>query len=490
VEEKKASSSTKEDRRQWCHSHLIIANNNNINSHKKKEMYQRSSSSFLSSAMSSNDDDVGENEDVSLIHSCPTAQFLVKVLDGCTERALLLLMGEDHALQIVHKNSAARHFLPDDCRDLRDILNLQEEQGTMPLQSLPAASIRMKNGTCTRNMRTLRFVEHSPQNDGSCTCGCPNHYIVLYIESKNEQVRAMVDHAFDSVVTIDESGAILTANPATLTLFGYSLDELLGHNISILCGGGHSQHHQRYMETFFKTGVAKAIGRSREVPCRHKDGHEFPCELGLQEITPPHAPHSTNACAEKRYFCGYLKDLTLQRKQQAQIQQEQQRAQAMIDASFDSMFEIDVHGRITMVNESATHMLGYTRQEFIGSNISMICGDGHDVKHDQYMQRYRETGVPHILGRKRHVHARRKDGSQFPIELGVKEVKLKEMDACTGQLKEITVFCGFVKDISEQHKDKKALRRQQQLIHNKFFGTEDTNGDDSNGGSGGRCPRR
>ena len=182
---------------------------------------------------------------------------------------------------------------------------------------------------------------------------------------------------------------------------------------------------------------------------------------------------ASNTASKKRYFCGYLKDLTLQRRQETRIQQQAKRAQAMIDASFDSMFEIDCHGTITMVNESATHMLGYSREEFIGSNISMICGDGHAEKHDAYLQRYMETGVKHIIGRKRQVSARRKDGSQFPIELGVQEVKLKEVDECTGQIVERTVFCGFVKDISQQHKDKKALRRQQQLIHDKFFGAED-----------------
>ena len=140
--------------------------------------------------------------------------------------------------------------------------------------------------------------------------------------------------------------------------------------------------------------------------------------------------------------------------------------QGMINASFDSMFEIDESGIIKVVNDSALAMFGYTRDEFIGSNISMICGGGEGPNHDMYMKRYLETGVSHVLGRKRHVKCRRKDGSEFDVELGVQEVPL----TASGGKK---AFCGFIRDLTLQQKDKRALRKQQQLIHNKFFGTDE-----------------
>ena len=148
--------------------------------------------------------------------------------------------------------------------------------------------------------------------------------------------------------------------------------------------------------------------------------------------------------------------------------------QGMINASFDSMFEINQQGIIKIVNDAACSFFGYTREELIGSNISIICGGGEDKKHAAYMERYLRTGQKRIIGRKRQVKARRKDGSEIEVELGVQEVTLKN-----GEL----AFCGYIRDLTAQKQDKRALRKQQRLIHGKFFGTEIAEEDIADGDS-------
>jgi len=267
----------------------------------------------------------------------------------------------------------------------------------------------------------------------------------------------VLDHSFDPVLTCDEMGTICTVNTAATELFGYSKAEFVGHNISMICGGGHAENHDHYMKNYLETGVKKIIGRKREVLAKKKDGSEFPCELGIQEIS--------DDSSGKRYFCGYVKDLTLLKQHESELQERQALAQGMINASFDPMLEIDEAGIISVVNDAACSMFGYTRGEFLGSNISMICGDGHGDKHTAYMRRYMEGGEKRVIGRKRQVKARRKDGSELEVELGVQEVVLSS----TGK----KAFCGFIRDLTAQKKDKRELRKQQQVIHGKFFGTEE-----------------
>ncbi|CAB9510368.1 Sensor protein FixL (Partial), partial [Seminavis robusta] len=198
------------------------------------------------------------------------------------------------------------------------------------------------------------------------------------------------------------------------------------------------------------------IGKKREVTAKKKDGTEVPCELGIQEIK--------DVSTGNRFFCGFFKDLTLLKQHEAMLQEKQALAQAMVNASFDGMVEIDQQGIIQIVNDAACNMFGYTREEFLGSNISLICGDGHAKNHDAYLQRYMETGQKRVIGQKRQVKARRKDGTELEVELGVQEVTL-----FSGK----KAFCGFIRDMTQQRKDKRALRKQQQLIHGKFFGGEE-----------------
>ncbi|KAG7341484.1 signal transduction histidine kinase [Nitzschia inconspicua] len=378
---------------------------------------------------------------------CPTAKLLATVLDACAERAILLT---DDGV-VLHRNPVAESFL-NDAETITDILVLPD--GVASWKDLRAAKVVKKDGVVTRNERTLQVVTNQ-----KCTCGCAQAFSVVYVESKHEVVRSMVDHAMDAVVTINEEGIIQTANPAAHKLFGYDDNELIGHNMSKLCGGNHAEKHNQYIQSYVKTGVEKAMGKNREVPCRHKDGHEFPCQLGLQEITPiASASHS-----QKRYFCGYLRDLTQQYQHEAEIKEKEELAQAMVNSSFDPMLEINEEGIITMVNDAILCTFGYTREEMLGSNVSIICGDDHGAHHDEYMRRYLETGCQRIIGRKRQVPAKRKDGSQLQVELGVQEVTLQ-----SGK----KVFCGYIRDLTAQHKDKRALRRQQQLIQGKFFGKD------------------
>jgi PAS domain S-box-containing protein len=275
----------------------------------------------------------------------------------------------------------------------------------------------------------------------------------VFICSKHEKVREVVDHAFDPVFTVDEAGIICTVNESACKTFGYSEPELVGHNVSMVCGGGHAENHDQYMKNYMETGIKKIIGRTREVKGKKKDGSEFPCQLGVQEIS--------DASSGKRYFCGFFKDLTQIKQHEAEKQEMAALQQGMIDCSFDPMFETDEVGIIKIVNNAACNMFGYTRDEFLGSNISMICGDEHAERHASYMERYKKTGQKHIIGRKRQVKARRKDGSEILVELGVQEVIL-----ASGK----KAFCGYIRDLTEKQKDKRALRKQQQMIHNKFFG--------------------
>ena len=83
----------------------------------------------------------------------------------------------------------------------------------------------------------------------------------------------------------------------------------------------------------------------------------------------------------------------------------------MINSSFDAMFQINERGIIQMVNQAAVDHFGWTKEEFLGNNISMVCAGEHGKKHNQYLQRYIRTGEKRAMGKRRQVNAVRKDGT-------------------------------------------------------------------------------
>ncbi len=101
------------------------------------------------------------------------------------------------------------------------------------------------------------------------------------LRESEEKVRAIVKTATDAIITIGEDGVIRAANPATKKMFGYSVDETLGHNVNILMPSPFREEHDGYIASYLKTGVAKIIGIGRELTGRRKDGTTFPIDVAV-----------------------------------------------------------------------------------------------------------------------------------------------------------------------------------------------------------------
>ncbi len=122
--------------------------------------------------------------------------------------------------------------------------------------------------------------------------------------------------------------------------------------------------------------------------------------------------------------------------------------QAIIENAIDGIITIDNRGLIESINPAACKLFGYTSEEVLGRNVSMLMPNPHRDQHDEYIARYQRTGVPHIIGMGRDVPGLRKDGTQFPFHLGVTEVKY------SGRV----IYTGFIHDLSKEREAEEKIR--------------------------------
>ncbi|HEX9330119.1 MAG TPA: PAS domain S-box protein [Reyranella sp.] len=122
----------------------------------------------------------------------------------------------------------------------------------------------------------------------------------------------------------------------------------------------------------------------------------------------------------------------------------------------DGMIVIDERGIIRSFSVAAERIFGYAAGEVCGRNVSLLMPSPHREQHDEYIARYLRTGERRIVGIGRIVAGQRKDGSTFPMELAVGEVKQGDH----------RLFTGFVRDISERQRTRQRLQElQAELSH-------------------------
>ena len=122
----------------------------------------------------------------------------------------------------------------------------------------------------------------------------------------------------------------------------------------------------------------------------------------------------------------------------------------------DGMIVIGQDGIVHSFSTAAERLFGYNAAEVIGKNIKMLMPSPYRETHDDYLRRYMRTGERRIIGIGRLVVGERKDGSTFPMELAVGEMRSSDRH----------FFTGFIRDITQRQESEARLQElQSELVH-------------------------
>nr|WP_068892305.1 PAS domain-containing sensor histidine kinase [Pedobacter panaciterrae] len=129
---------------------------------------------------------------------------------------------------------------------------------------------------------------------------------------------------------------------------------------------------------------------------------------------------------------------------------------AIIETAIDGILTIDNRGVVESLNPAALKLFGYTAEEVIGNNISMLMPEPDKSGHDGYLHRYQSTGEKRIIGKGREVRGLRKDGTTFPFRLAVSEVHYDHR----------TIYTGFIHDLSKEKEAEQRLKEYAAELEN------------------------
>ncbi len=153
---------------------------------------------------------------------------------------------------------------------------------------------------------------------------------------------------------------------------------------------------------------------------------------------------------------GFISDITDRKRTESELVDSQAFSQAIVETAADAIITIDAENRIENFNRAAQAMFGYSTEEAVGKNVSMLMPEDTRREHDNYLANYRPSDDSPAVAVGREVMAKRKDGSVFPIYLSISEL------AGHPERK----FVGLIRDISDQRAaENEAREHRENLAH-------------------------
>jgi protein-histidine pros-kinase len=247
----------------------------------------------------------------------------------------------------------------------------------------------------------------------------------------------MLEAAPDAMIVIASSGAIVLVNRRTEQLFGYARAELVGAQVEMLVPESLRADHLAHWRDYLLDPDARA---GIDLRGRRKDGVEFIAEVWL-------TPLWTD---DGLMISAAVRDVRGKRRQERLFR-------GLLEAAPDAMVIVDQDARIVLVNAQVEEKFGYRRAELVGEPVEILVPERFAGMHVSFRSGYVAEPRTRPMGLAGDLFARRKDGSEFPVEISLAPLETEE-----GLL-----VSAAVRDISERRQ----MQEEADRVKDEFFAT-------------------
>jgi PAS domain S-box-containing protein len=258
----------------------------------------------------------------------------------------------------------------------------------------------------------------------------PDDAQLLLVEpAPRAQASNIVDHIFTFVGVLAPDGTVLEANRASLDAAAIRLDDVRGRKFW--------DCHWWSLTPETGSRIRQAVERAAagetprfDIDKRMAGDHVVTIDLILSPV------HDTSGTITHLIYSAI--DVSDRKAGEAALQRSEQRFRQVVESAPDGLAMVDASGRMVLVNAGMERIFGYTREEMIGHGIEMLMPQRHRDAHGALFQGYLTAPTARDMAGRRELYARRRDGSEFPVEIGLNPIPTESGTRVLATIQDVT----------------------------------------------------
>ncbi len=225
----------------------------------------------------------------------------------------------------------------------------------------------------------------------------------------------------DAIVIVNSAGRIVYVNSQAEQVFGYRREDFVTQPVEMLLPERLRHVHGTHRGSFFARPHTRAMGAGLELFGRRRDGTEFPVEISL-------SPLETEAGT---LVMSAIRDATNRKRAE-------QKFRDLLESAPDAMVIVNREGRIVLVNSQTVALFGWERDELLGQPVEMLVPERFRQRHPGHRGDYFGRPKMREMGAGLELHGRRKDGTEFPVEISLSPIETEEGTIVSSAIRDVT----------------------------------------------------
>ncbi len=244
--------------------------------------------------------------------------------------------------------------------------------------------------------------------------------------------RDLLESIPDAIVIVNVTGRMVLVNSRAERIFGHARSALIGTPVEMLLPARFRAGQGALRHSPFMPHGSRTAGSTVELFGLHRDGAEFPVEISSSPLY----------TEEGVMVMSAVRDITDRKRAE-------QKFRDLLESAPDAMVIVARDGKIALVNSQTERLFGYRRGELLGQAVETLVPQRFHDKHPAHRAQFFVQPRARAMGEGLQLHGRRKDGSEFPVEISLSPIETED-----GLL-----IASAIRDVTERRRHEEALQQ-------------------------------